>query len=65
MLGRSCGISQQYVSNVVEAVINSLIKLTPKCINYSTDLQAVIANKLSFHSAVDFPNVLGAIDCSM
>jgi len=64
MLGRSCGMSQPSVSNAVEAVTNSLIKIAPKFIHFPTDPQAIIANKLSFHSVAGFPNVLGAIDCT-
>ena len=64
MVGRSCSMSQPSVSNAIEAVTNSLIKLAPTFIHFPTDPQAVIANKLSFHSVAGFPNVLGAIDCS-
>ena len=64
MLGRSCSMSQPSVSNAVEAVTNSPIKLAPDFIHFHTDPQAIIVNKLTFHSVAGFPNVLGAIDCT-
>jgi len=50
------------VSIAVEAVTNSLNKLAPRYIRFPTDQPTVVANKLSFHAAAGFPNVLGAID---
>jgi len=55
-------MSQPSVSIAVEAVTNSLNKLAPRYIRFPTDQPTVVANKLSFHAAAGFPNVLGAID---
>jgi len=33
-------------------------------VKFPTDQQSMINNKLSFHSVVRFPNVVGAIDCT-
>ena len=64
MVGRSCGLSQSSVSLAISSVTNALVKRASQFITFPTDQHTLLANKLAFHAAGGFPNVIGAIDCT-
>ena len=64
MVGRSMGMTQAAVSNVVDGVTQALCKLAKVAITFPTSQQQLTANKFAFSAIAGFPNVLGCIDCT-
>ena len=64
VVARTCGLSQSSVCLAIDGVTRALVKHAPTYIKFPLDQQTLRANKLGFHSIADFPNVVGAIDCS-
>ena len=64
MIGRSCALSQSSVSHCINDVTEALVKMAPQFISYPTDEQTLRTMKQSFHAVANFPNVIGAIDCT-
>ena len=64
MVGRSCGLSQSAVSHCINDVTEALVKMAPQFTSYPTDEQTLRTMKQSFHAIANFPNVIGAIDCT-
>ena len=64
MVGRSCSLSQSSVSKCIADVTDALVKLAPRFVSFPTDQPTLRATKQSFYAIANFPNVVGAIDCT-
>lgn len=64
VIGDSCGLSQTSVSRVMDQVTNALFNRARREIKMPRTLDEITSAKQKFHRIRNFPNVIGAVDCT-
>uniref|UniRef100_A0A3B3SB28 Putative nuclease HARBI1 n=1 Tax=Paramormyrops kingsleyae TaxID=1676925 RepID=A0A3B3SB28_9TELE len=61
----SVGISQPTLSQIMPSVLDAIISLSPKYIQFPWTNQQQVIIKQEFYTIVGFPNTIGALDCTL